>query len=106
MARHRGQANPAADPGRVAGAWIFARTEPLQKPAIVRLLGRAGQFVAVTGDGVNDAPAPDAAEIGVAMGRSGSEVARDAADLRPHNGAGSAHPRCRRSRRPAPRPSW
>ena len=66
---------------RVAGTRIFARTEPLQKLAIVRLLRRAGHFVAVTGDGVNDAPALDAAEIGVAMGRSGTDVARNAAGL-------------------------
>ena len=66
---------------RVAGTRIFARIEPLQKFAIVRLLKRAGHFVAVTGDGVNDAPALDAAEIGVAMGRSGTDVARNAAGL-------------------------
>ena len=66
---------------RVADTRIFACTEPLQKLAIVRLLKRAGHFVAVTGDGVNDAPALDAAEIGVAMGRSGTDVARNAAGL-------------------------
>jgi P-type Ca2+ transporter type 2C len=65
----------------VAGARVFARTEPMQKLAIVESLRRQGHVVAVTGDGINDAAALQAADIGVAMGKGGTDVARDAADL-------------------------
>jgi magnesium-transporting ATPase (P-type) len=75
------RAGPDAVDARVREAHVFARADPSQKLEIVRALRRLGHFVAVTGDGANDAPALRAAHIGVAMGRRGTDVARESAEL-------------------------
>jgi calcium-translocating P-type ATPase len=79
--RELGEIDDAALDDVVRSVSVFARVAPEHKLRVVQALRRRGEMVAVTGDGVNDAPALRGAEIGIAMGRDGTDVAREAADI-------------------------
>ncbi|MFI5355338.1 MAG: cation-translocating P-type ATPase, partial [Desulfobaccales bacterium] len=80
-ATHLAEIEPEMLRALVKRAQVFARVSPAHKLQIVQALQDAGKVVAMTGDGINDGPALKAADVGIAMGRTGTDIAREVADV-------------------------